>query len=198
MWCAPFCCSIFWAGGSLYLLIVPTEKSRGCSSCGAWWRRAVGWCSSIGMGGLFGVAGGLTVAVPTDFAEVQKSRQDAHQWWWSVPAAGDEPNHWWPVLLATVFTHPPSIVLLLFAVTPGFSILLLPNPPEATPADASSTQRRIASLFNSARVASLLSHNRNKPNFAFLWTERQHSNYGKTKSQNHPHSVTIGLVIMAA
>jgi len=45
------------------------------------------------MGGLFGVAGGLTVAVPTDFADVQKSRQDAHQWGWSGPAAGDEPNH---------------------------------------------------------------------------------------------------------
>ena len=140
MWWPPFC---------LYLLILPTEKSKGCSSCGAWWCRAAGGCwSSIGIG-LFG---GLVVF--TAFV----GQEEAHQWWcWGMLG-----YHWWPVLLATAF-RPPSIVLLLF----GFSVLLLlataaAANPEATTADASSTQRRIASLFKSARVASLLLHYRNK------------------------------------
>jgi len=52
----------------------------------------------MGIGGLFGVAGGLIVAVPTDFAGEQKPCQDAHQWWcwrWGLPGpvGVEEPYH---------------------------------------------------------------------------------------------------------
>jgi hypothetical protein len=111
MWRRPFCVNISWpwliTGSCLYLLTVPTERSKGCSSCGEVRSGDAGVrCRSKGMGGGGRAVGADSGRVHRHGRPAHSPRHDCHQsWCWPLACAA--PYHWRPV-----FAQVLSVVVL--------------------------------------------------------------------------------------